>query len=100
VIKRLPPVRITGEGYDVQTVFELFEEHGALICGLYKMEGHIDLPPKAWLRTVRAHVGQFEELARSAGCAELRIAGRDWSRVLPDYQSMMGDSPNLIFKRL
>ncbi len=100
MIKRLPPVPITGDGYDVQTVFELFEEHGALICGLYKMEGHIDLPPKAWLRTVRAHVGQFEELARSAGCAELRIAGRDWSRVLPDYQSMMGDSPNLIFKRL
>ena len=100
MIKRLPPVRITGDGYDVQTVFELFEEHGALICGLYKMEGHIDLPPKAWLSTVRAHVGQFEELARSAGCAELRIAGRDWSRVLPDYQSMMGDSPNLIFKRL
>jgi hypothetical protein len=100
VIKRLPPVRITGDGYDVQTVFELFEEHGALICGLSEMVGHIDLPPNAWLRTVRAHVGQFEELARSAGCAELRIAGRDWSRVLPDYQSMMGDSPNLIFKRL
>jgi hypothetical protein len=100
VIKRLPPVPIVGDGYDCTAIFEVFDEGGKTICGLYQLRGHIDLPPKAWLREVRTHVGKFEEMARGAGCTELRIAGRDWSRVLPDYQSMMGDSPNLIFKRL
>lgn len=100
MIKRLPPVRLVGDGYDAEAIFEVFSEGGETICGLYQLKGKIGLKPKAWLSVVRDHVTQFEALAKNAGCAELRIAGRDWSRVLPDYQRKTGDSPNLIFKRL
>lgn len=100
MISRLPPVRIHGDGYDTKAILETYEEDGVLVCGIYRLDGTIRLEPKAWLRAVRAEVKKLENIARDAGCAEMRIAGRDWSRVLPDYQSMMGDSPNLIFKRL
>lgn len=70
--------------------FEMFEDAGRMCCGLYKLEGHIDLPPKAWLRVVRGEVAKLEQVAKSVGCEELRIAGRDWSRVLPDFEPFDG----------
>lgn len=49
------------------------------------LAGEIEGPPKVWLRTVRSVVRHFEEQARKAGLKEIRIGGRDWSRVFPDW---------------
>ena len=61
-----------------------------MICGIYQLRGRIALAPKAWLRTVRAEMTRLEQIARAAGCVEMRIAGRNWLRVLPDYTPFAG----------
>jgi len=84
------PFRITRPGADVMASLEVFEEDGAKVCGIFQIDGTIALPPKMWVAAVRAEVGTLEGIARDAGCVEMRIAGRDWSRVLPDYERFDG----------
>jgi hypothetical protein len=94
------PLLLSCPGGTATVVFELYEEGGETVCGLRNLEGRFNLPPKAWLRTVRAEIGTLERIARDAGCAEMRVAGRDWSRVLPDYEPLPGGKPNRLRKRL
>lgn len=96
----LPPIALTVPGGTATVVFEVYEEGGEMICGLQKLHGRVNLPPKAWLRGMRAEMTKLEAIARGAGCAEMRIAGRDWSRVLPDYEPLPGGKPNRLRKRL
>lgn len=49
------------------------------------LAGHVKASPKAWLRLVRGVMASFEAKARKAGCKEIRIGGRDWSRVFPGW---------------
>lgn len=39
-----------------------------------------------WHGTFRPILAGLEELARRNGCTEMRIEGRDWSRLLTDYE--------------
>jgi hypothetical protein len=94
------PVRLTAQSSTALATFEIYEEDGKRVCGLQQLEGRFDLPPKQWLRMVRAEMTKLEGIARDAGCAEMRIAGRDWSRVLPDYEPLPGGKPNRLRKRL
>lgn len=64
------------------------------------LTGHLDLPPKQWLKVVRETVAEFERRAKAEGFTEMRMSGRNWGRVLPDYEPMTGHAPNLIRKRL
>lgn len=48
--------------------------------------GRVRGGPKLWLRTMRAIMGHFVALARKAGCAEVRIGGRDYTRIFPDFE--------------
>lgn len=70
------------------------EDDGTKVAGIYQLDGKINRRPKAWLRAVRREVARLEQAAREAGCDELRIAGRDWSRVLPGFERMT-DAPQL-----
>lgn len=80
---------------------EVYEEAGQRIAGVYQLRGKIDAHPKQWLRLVRAELKNLETVAKSVGCAEMRMAGRDWSRVFPDYERLDGGPvPNLLRKRL
>lgn len=65
--------------------FELYRENGVLICSIDQLDGHIDLPPRRWLSLVRGELSALENSARVAGCKEMRMAGRDWARIFPDY---------------
>lgn len=78
---------------------EIYHEDGVLICGIYQIEGRLRLPPKQWLRAMRTELEKIEGIARDAGCQEMRVAGRDWRRVLPDYEPMPGIE-NRLRKRL
>ena len=96
----LQPLALSVPGGTATVVFEVYQEGDELICGLRNLEGRFNLPPKAWLRTLRAEMTKLETIARDAGCAEMRLAGRDWSRVLPDYEPLPGGKPNRLRKRL
>lgn len=73
----------------VLITLEVFEEDGRTVCGIYQLSGKIRMPPKAWVRAVRTEVTRLERIARAAGCEELRLGGRDWSKIL----SGMGFTP-------
>ncbi len=69
---------------------EFYEEDNRLICGIYQIEGRLKQPPKQWLRTMRAILKTIETVVRNAGCSEIRVAGRNWQRILTDYEPMPG----------
>lgn len=88
-------------GIAVLITMEAFIEDGRKVAGIYQLSGRISLRPKAWLRAVREEVRKLENIARNAGCEEMRVAGRSWARVLPDYEPMTHPNvPNGLRKRL
>ncbi len=95
----LPPFSVTRPEGAVLVTLQVIEEDGRLICGIKQVTGHIPARPKAWLRAVREEVDRIAGLARAAGCRELRIAGRDWSRVFPGFEPVDG-VPNGLKKEL
>jgi len=99
-LTQLGPLALACEGGAALVTLEVYEEDGVTVCGLQQLDGRFNLPPKAWLRTMRTEMRKLENIARSAGCAEMRVAGRDWSRVLPDYEPLPGGKPNRLRKRL
>lgn len=84
------PFRIERRYGSVEMALEVYEEDGRKVCGIFTLKGKIRLRPHAWLRTVRREVRVIEGIARRAGCEEVRIAGRNWRRVLPDYEPYDG----------
>lgn len=68
---------------------EVVECDGRMVCGIYKLEGK-SRPGPGWYRAVRDEMHRIEQIARDAGCAEMRVSGRNWSRVLKDYQPIAG----------
>lgn len=69
---------------------EVYEEPTGLVCGIYKLKGRIDLPRHEWLGAVREEMHRIEGIAKAAGCNEMRLGGRNWSRILPDYEPLSG----------
>lgn len=61
--------------------------------------GKSALGPKAFVAFMQKMMSQYEDMARKAGCNEIRICGRDWSWVFPDF-NRDGDMPNELRKRL
>lgn len=86
-------------GSTATLTLEVYEEEGRKICGLFQLSGSIPLPPRQWLALIRTEITTLERIARNAGCTELRLGGRDWSRILPDYEPLDG-IPNGLRKRL
>ena len=97
----LPPFRVVRPGIAVLITVEAFIEDGRKVAGIYQLSGRISMRPKAWLLAVREEVRKLENIARNSGCEEMRVAGRSWARVLPDYEPMNHpDVPNGLRKRL
>ena len=90
----LQPVGVVRPGISVLITLEAFIENGRKVAGIYQLKGSVKLGPKAWLKAVREEVRKLERIARAAGCEELRVAGRDWSRILVDYEPMT-DAPDV-----
>lgn len=86
----LEPFTVTADGGLGRVTLEVYSEDGRTICGLYTLDARLDLPPKQWLRTMRTEMRKIEAIAKSSGCHELRVAGRDWSKILTDYEPYAG----------
>ncbi len=83
----LPPFRVKRPECDVDVLVHVLDaSEGARCCCIFHIEGEISAGPKATLQAVRETLATLERLARDAGCDELRIIGRDWARMLPDYE--------------
>jgi hypothetical protein len=80
-------------------VTEICQLDGHKVCWISYVAGQVDASPRVWLKIMRDGIRQLEDLARGAGCAETRIGGRDWSRILPGYERF-DDEPNRLRKVL
>lgn len=87
------------DGFECLIVTEICTLDGAKVCWLSYLAGSVNTPPRHWLRIIRDGVAEIEALARAAGCEQVRIGGRDWSRILPDYERF-DDEPNRMRKVL
>jgi hypothetical protein len=74
---------------DLLVVIE-FADDGT--CHLHYAAGSIGGKPREWLGRARLLILLLEQLARRHGCNELRLGGRDWSRIFPRYER--GEMPN------
>lgn len=80
-----PIVGIVRAGVRVLLRTEIHEDKGQVFCLIHTLSGEISLPPKAFIQAVREEVRKLERIASNAGCAEMRIEGRAWGKLLPDY---------------
>ena len=80
-------------------ILEVYGSGDFMVCGIYQMVGKIKAKPKAWLRVVREEMRKIERVCKESGISEMRVAGRDWHRILPDYEPFDG-VPNGLRKRL
>jgi hypothetical protein len=80
-------------------VTEVLTLDGVTVLWLPYLAGITKMSPKAWLKMARGLMRHYEDCGRAAGCAEIRIGGRDWSRVFPDFERF-DDKPNRLRKRL
>ena len=78
----LQPIGVVRPGIRVFIRLEAYEDEGRVVCLIHTLSGTISLGPKAWLRAVRDEVRKLERIAGNAGCAEMRVEGRNWSRIL------------------
>ena len=69
--------------------FRVYDEDGLLICEPH-IKGRLKLPLVEWLGVFRETMAEVERRAKEAGCSEVRIAGRNWSRVFTDYEPLPG----------
>jgi hypothetical protein len=67
-------------------LFHVYDEAATRVCEVRKLDGHIDLKPKAWLSLVRSEIKIIEKVARDVGCDEVRMSGRFNAKMLPDYE--------------
>ena len=82
MLPALQPIGIVRPGVAVNITLAVYLEDEKPICLLHTLRGKVKLKPKAWLQAVRGEMVRLEHIAREAGCHEMRIEGRDWSRVL------------------
>lgn len=70
------------------------------VCWINYVGGRIDGGPRSFIRAARDVVDGIEALARDVGCTELRLGGRNWSRVFPEWERFDPQYPNRIRKLL
>lgn len=76
---------------------ELHEASGVVViefsdevCWLLYVTGNIGGKGREWIKRVHLLMQVFEDIARRHGCTELRLEGRDWHRVFPEYERLGG----------
>lgn len=63
------------------------------VCWIVYIAGKITALPVAWRGRVRVLMSYFEGIARAHGCKEMRIEGRDWGSIFPEWERM-GERPD------
>lgn len=83
---------ISGPGHALMVI----EVTDGLVCWIKYLAGAIEGGPKARVAIIRAAVAHMETVARDAGCTEIKLCGRDWSRVLKSYRPFDGHTNGLM----
>lgn len=49
------------------------------------LAGQVDGGPRKFIDTIQSGMKEIEKAAKAGGASEIRLSGRDWSRILTDY---------------
>lgn len=63
-------------------------EIGERVATVVYVAGRIGGRGRVWLARVRLLMQAFCDLVRRLGCTEMRLEGRDWGRVFPDWERL------------
>ncbi len=85
------------KGIGVTTIIEAGEEK---VCFIEYVGGTVSGGPRLFVKTAKIIVHDIEDLARQAGCTELRGGGRNWARIFPDWERFDPAHPNRMRKRI
>ena len=85
----LYPIERDGIGLAAM-ILELYGSGDHRVCGVYQMIGVIDGAPRKWVETIRSEMRKLEQMSKESGVSEMRVAGRKWRRILPDYEPFDG----------
>lgn len=77
-------------------VFEITPE---LECWVKYVSGSLCGGPRARVKQMREAMAWIERKAAEIGCTEIRLCGRNWSRILTDFR-LMSEWPNGLRKVL
>lgn len=83
-------VQIDSNAAHAYLVLRVQEMEGVLCCYIGYLGGKFSGGPKAFATFVRNVTATIERKAKDIGCKEVRVGGRDWSRVLTDYDAFDG----------
>lgn len=61
-----------------------------LCCWVKCLAGSVEGGPKRRAMTIRRGMQHIEQVARDAGCTEIKLCGRDWSSIFPEYTPFDG----------
>lgn len=78
------------DGADGLLMVSASEDEGQPVAWVYAIVGRINGRPKERLQAMREALGIIENVARDAGCVAIRICGRDYSRMFPEYRPFDG----------
>lgn len=77
---------ISGPGHALMVI----EVTDGLVCWIKYLAGKIEGGPKARAAIMAGAVNHIEAMARGAGCSEIRLCGRDWSKIISGYEPLDG----------
>lgn len=63
---------------------------GVFCCWVPYLAGHVNGGMRDFIRISRHLMAYLELSARLAGCAEMRVGGRNWSKIFADYSPLEG----------
>jgi hypothetical protein len=82
---------INEDSVNLTAVIELHQIDEAKCLSLIYLAGRIGLPPRSWINRMQTLASRYlVETAKAMGCGEIRIEGRDWSSVFPDWDRLDG----------
>jgi hypothetical protein len=61
---------------------------GASCCWVVYVAGRVTGAPRRWRQSVGDLMRHFESIARSCGSTEMRVEGRNWAKILNDYEAL------------
>jgi hypothetical protein len=93
IARRLHCLAIDGDGVSGIVILEFATAtNGKPCCWVVYIAGRIAGTPRQWRRSVRHLMHHFESLAHACGATEMRVEGRNWAKILNDYE-VLGDRP-------
>lgn len=78
--------QINENSVNMLAVVQIAQIDEAKCFSLFYLAGSVKAPPRLWLAKVRDLMQIAIKTAKDLHCTEMRLEGRDWRKVFPDWE--------------